>query len=82
MRRLGSRRGWNRRDHVNRRHVLFLPVRPFISESVAAVPPVYVNTGYIIAGSRHQPACRCYACQMVRRRGREKRLRMELFNCG
>lgn len=53
--------------------------RPFVSEPIRAE---YSNAGYIIAGARHQPGCRCYACQTVRRRAREKRLRQTLFNCG
>jgi len=52
--------------------------RPFISYPLHNVKPEYENAGYIISGSRHKLMCRCYACQAIRRKAREVRLRREM----
>lgn len=54
--------------------------RPIVSSP--SYGPRYENQGYIIAGSRHKLRCRCYACQAVRRRAREKMVIKTVFECG
>lgn len=41
------------------------------------------ETGFIIRGTKHKPGCRCYACQVVRIRRREKLQREAMgWTCG
>jgi len=55
-------------------------MRPLVSAE--SIGPRYEQLGYIIAGSRHKLKCRCYACQIVRRRAREKAVVKTWFECG